>query len=108
MRGRSALCACRVIDESDVTGSAHGVRDEAEATSVTNHSAEPCRASAGARRVGSVRRHRRCVAVAVRGCRALCACRVIDVADAASVTSRSCEPRRAGTSTCGVGSVRRH
>ena len=44
----------------------------------------------------SVRRHCRWPVVAVRGYRALGACPVVDVADGTSVTSRSCEPRRAG------------
>ena len=57
MRDCSALYACRVIDESDVTGSARGVRYEADATSVTSRATEPRRAATSACGVGSVRRH---------------------------------------------------
>ena len=107
MHGCRALCACRVIDESDVTGSARGVGVEADATSITNSSCEPCQAGARTRSVTSVRRYSPIV-VAVRGRRTLGACPVVDVSGVARVARRSSEPRRAGARTRSVTSVRRH
>ena len=102
------------------TLSACGVSDEVDVTCAARRSNEPRRAGTHACGVSNVRCHRRCAVAAMRVGRALSAYRVSDESNvtggargvrahrpnATSITSRSIEPRRAGTRACGAVTVR--
>ena len=87
---------------------ASGEGDVADVARAASCSSEPRRAGTRACGVANVRRHRPCVAAAVRGRCAQDACGEHDVADVTVAACRSSEPRRAGARARGVVNIRCH